>query len=184
MASLRSFELTIRGPNDLIECDFPSMISRGDFFPQLETLSLSMSHDHRFESFIPLLVLCPRVQDLTISVDAYQQPSLPSFGRLVNLLPNGVALKRLAIGLRMWNGYLLLMTPTTSENESYDKCLAIIVQTISAQRLRPFKIILNEGLIEQFDFPQVSEACHSRRIAFGVAEDPSPGMSAWKTPPV
>jgi len=184
MVSLRWFELTIRDPNDIVECDFPSMLSRGDSFPQLETLSLSMSHDHRFESFIPLLVLCPRVQDLTISVDAYQQPSLPSFGQLINLLPNGVALKRLTIGLRMSNGYLLLMTPSMLENESYDKCLAILVQTISAQRLRSFKIILNEGLIEEFDFPRVSEACRSRRIAFGVVEDPSPGMSAWKTPPM
>jgi len=182
LASLQSFELTIRDQNELIECDFTSMLSRGVSFPQLEILSLSMSFDHRFDSFIPLLVLCPRVQDLTISVDAHGQPFLPPFGRLINMLPNSVALKRLTIGLRMWNIYYQLMAPSILENESFDRSLAILIRSFSVQALRSFRVVTNNELLQAFEFSRVSEACRSRRITFGVEGHPSPGMTVWEMP--
>lgn len=179
IASLQSLELTIRSPIELVECGLPALLERGNSFSQLKAVSLAMAYDQRFDAFIPLLMLCPRVQDLALSTDVTGLSSLHHFGHLINSLPNSVALKRLIVGLRIWDLQIAFRhrsMPHIPPNESFDNHLAIFMQFVSAQRLKSFKIRVSRRSLEAFGFPQVAEVCRSRRIAFAVEWHPNPGM--------
>jgi len=179
IASLQSLELSIQNPDDLVECGLPALLERGALFFQLKTLSLSMGSDQHFESFMPLAMLCPRVQDLVISFDVTGLSYLNSFGRLINMLPNSVALKRLTIGLRtgtlQFMNLLHMTVPPVPSNESFDNHLAMLLQLSSAQRLQSFSIFVGSATIVEFGFPQVAKMCRSRRIVFDVEWYLEPG---------
>ena len=170
IASLQSLELTIRNADDLIECDLADLLQRGALFHRLETLKISIAWDQTYYAFVPLLVLCPRVKDLTISVDAYhwQHRRLPPFGLLIHELPNPTALKHLTIGLRTWNDYYHVMEPEQREKEYFDSYISTMIRYLKGWRLRLFTILVDEEVMETFSFPRVAEECHSGRIIFAM----------------
>ena len=167
-ASLQSFELTIRNADDLIECNLTDLLRRGALFHRLKRLKISIAWNQTYDAFVPLLVLCPRVQDLTISVDAYGQQRLPPFGLLIHALPNSAALQHLTIGLRMWNSYYHVLEPERRENEYFDRYISLVVRYLKGRRLRSFSINVDKEVREAFTFPLVVEECRSRRVVFAM----------------